>query len=170
VQVRVEAELEGLIGDVLKLDVPFLGACYGISTLGRYLGGVVDTTYAEPVGAVPVTLTPDGAADPLLAGVPEEFEAFVGHKEALRDVPPGAVQLAGSAGCPVQMFRVGDHQYATQFHPELDVPGIVERIHAYRHAGYFHPDEVDALIARVKATDVVWPARVLANFTARYAR
>jgi len=42
VQVRVEDELERLIGDVLKFDVPFLGACYGISTLGRYLGGVLD--------------------------------------------------------------------------------------------------------------------------------
>ena len=169
VQVRVEAELEALIGDVLKLDVPFLGACYGISTLGRYLGGVVDDAYAEPVGSIPVTLTPDGLADPLLAGVPETFEAFVGHKEALRDVPPGAVLLAGSVGCPVQMFRVGDHQYATQFHPELDVPGIVERMYAYRHAGYFHPDELDALVARARAADVVWPARILANFTARYA-
>ena len=41
VQLRVEAELE-VIGDVLKHDIPFLGACYGISTLGRYLGGVID--------------------------------------------------------------------------------------------------------------------------------
>jgi GMP synthase (glutamine-hydrolysing) len=169
VQVRVESELERLIGDVLKHDVPFLGACYGISTLGGYLGGVVDDTYAEPVSAVPVTLTADGVAHPLLAGVPETFLAFVGHKEALREAPPGAVLLAGSAGCPVQMFAVGEHQFATQFHPELDVPGIVERIYTYRHAGYFHPDEVDALVAEVSAADVVWPARVLANFTARYA-
>jgi GMP synthase (glutamine-hydrolysing) len=167
-QVRVESELEALIADVLKLDVPFLGACYGISTLGRYLGGVVDGTYAEPVGAVAVTQTADGPADPLLAGVPGTFQAFVGHKEALLDVPPGAVLLAGSEGCPVQMFRVGEHQYATQFHPELDVPGIVERMYAYQHSGYFHPDELETLIAAAHAADVVWPARILANFTARY--
>jgi GMP synthase (glutamine-hydrolysing) len=170
VQVRVESELEGLIADVLKLDVPFLGACYGISTLGQYLGGVVDDRYAEPVGAVPVTLTAEGVADPLLAGVPATFEAFVGHKEALREVPPGAVLLAGSDGCPVQMFRVGEHQYATQFHPELDVPGIVERMYAYRHAGYFRPEELDTLVAAASAADVVWPARILANFTTRYSR
>jgi GMP synthase (glutamine-hydrolysing) len=169
VQLRVEAELDRVIGHVLKHDIPFLGACYGISTLGRYLGGVVDDTYAEPVSAVPVTLTPEGAAHPLLAGVPGTFLAFVGHKEALREVPTGAVRLAGSEACPVQMFAVGEHQFATQFHPELDVPGIVERIYAYRYAGYFHPDEVEALIAQVSAADVVWPARILANFTARYA-
>ncbi|HEU4350014.1 MAG TPA: glutamine amidotransferase [Actinoplanes sp.] len=168
-QVRVEAELEGLVGDVLKFDVPFLGACYGISTLGRFLGGRLDRTYAEPVAAVPVTLTVEGAADPLLAGLPRTFRAFVGHKEALRAVPPGAVLLASSPGCPVQMFQVGEHQYATQFHPELDVPGIIERIRVYRHCGYFHPDEMDTLIGEVSVAEVPWPARILANFTARYA-
>jgi GMP synthase (glutamine-hydrolysing) len=169
VQVRVEGELERLIGDVLKFDVPFLGACYGISTLGRHLGGVLDRTFAEPVGAVPVSLTADGLADPLLAGLPETFLAFVGHKEALLAPPPGAVLLAGSAACPVQMFLVGEHQYATQFHPELDVPGIVGRIRTYRYSGYFHPDELDLLIEQVSAAVVTWPARILANFTARYA-
>jgi GMP synthase (glutamine-hydrolysing) len=168
VQLRVEDELDRLIGDVLKHDVPFLGACYGVSTLGRYLGGVLDRTFAEPVGAVLVSRTADGAADPLLAGLPETFLAFVGHKEALRAVPPGAVLLAGSAACPVQMFRAGEHQYATQFHPELDVPGLVGRILTYRHCGYFHPDEVDTLIEQVGQAEVTWPARILANFTTRY--
>jgi GMP synthase (glutamine-hydrolysing) len=170
VQVRVEDELERLIGDVLKFDVPFLGACYGIGTLGRYLGGVVDRTFAEPVGAVPVTLTAEGHADPLLAGLPETFLAFVGHKEALQAPPPGAVLLASSAACPVQMFVVGKHQYAIQFHPELDVPGIVERMRAYRHCGYFRLDELDQLIQQVSTAAVTWPPRILANFTARYAR
>jgi GMP synthase (glutamine-hydrolysing) len=169
VQLRVEQEMSHLVTDVLKLDVPFLGACYGIGTLGLHLGGVLDGTFAEPVSAVEVNQTPDGLADPLLSGVPERFLAYVGHKEALRAQPPGAVLLAGSAGCPVQMFRVGQHQYATQFHPELDVPGIVERMRAYRHSGYFSPDQLDELIAEVSAAEVNWPTRILANFTARYS-
>lgn len=52
----------------------FLGACFGIGTLGRHLGGVVDRTYGEPVGAVEITLTDEGAADPLLAGLPRSFK------------------------------------------------------------------------------------------------
>jgi GMP synthase (glutamine-hydrolysing) len=167
-QVRVEQDLARLVRDVLKFDIPFLGACYGIGTLGLYLGGVVDRTFGEPVSAVEVSLTTAGRADPMLSGVPETFLAYVGHKEALSVLPPGAVLLAGSAGCPVQMFRVGQHQYATQFHPELDVPGIVERIRAYRNAGYFHPDELDTLITQVSASDVTWPSQILRNFTARY--
>lgn len=169
VQLRVESELEQLIGDVLKADVPFLGACYGIGTLGRFLGGTVDRTYAEPVGAIEIMLTPEGRADPLLAGIPETFQAFVGHKEAMLALPPGAVLLAGSQRCPVQMFLVGQNQYATQFHPELDPPGIIERMYAYQHMGYFRPDELETLIAAAREAVVRWPAQILANFVRRYA-
>ncbi len=169
VQVRVEEELELLIADVLKADVPFLGACYGIGALGHYVGGTVDRTFAEPVGATEIRLTAAGLADPILAGLPPSFQAFVGHKEAMRELPPGAQLLASSDGCPVQMFCVGTNQYATQFHPELDVPGIVERMYAYQHAGYFAPEELEALITAAQRAVVTWPARILANFARRYA-
>ncbi|WP_280791016.1 glutamine amidotransferase [Blastococcus sp. TF02A_35] len=168
VQLRVERELGALLDDVVARDVPFLGACYGIGTLGTHQGGVVDRTYGEPVSAVDVVLTGEGREDPLLAGVPERFGAFVGHKEACRVLPPGAVLLASSASCPVQMFRVRRNVYATQFHPELDVPGIVQRVRIYQHAGYFPPAEVEEVIARLTPAVVTHPARVLANFVARY--
>src|SRR5665647_3408959 len=170
VQRRVEAELASLITDVLARDLPFLGACYGVGTLGVLAGGVVDATYAEPVGAVPVTLTDAGRADPLFSVMPDAFDAFAGHKEAIRVPPPGAVVLATSPACPVQAFRVGRNAYATQFHPELDVPGIETRIDVYRHAGYFRPDEVEALLSRVRLADVTAAPRLLRAFVGRYAR
>jgi GMP synthase (glutamine-hydrolysing) len=83
-------------------------------------------------------------------------------------LPPGAVLLAGSAACPVQMFRMKHNLYATQFHPELDVEGIVTRVRVYQHAGYFPPSEVEALIARLRPALVTEPGRMLANFAARY--
>ena len=43
------------------------------------------------------------------------------------------------------MFRVGQIIYATQFHPELDVAGIVARVRVYQHAGYFPAAELDQL-------------------------
>ncbi|WP_040338251.1 glutamine amidotransferase [Candidatus Blastococcus massiliensis] len=168
VQLRVEREVSGLLDEIVGRDLPFFGACYGIGTLGTHQGGVVDRTYGEPVSAVELTLTPEGRADPLLAGVPDRFEAFVGHKEACRVLPPRAVLLASSPACPVQMFRVGDNVYATQFHPELDVPGIVQRVHIYQDAGYFPPSELEAVIARLTPAVVTHPPRLLANFVARY--
>jgi GMP synthase (glutamine-hydrolysing) len=169
VQVRVEAELRSLLDEVVARDFPFLGACYGVGTLGVHQGGVIDRRYAEPVAAVPISLTEEGLADPVLAGMPAEFDAFVGHKEACRVLPPTAVLLATSPGCPVQMFRVKRNMYATQFHPELDVPGIVTRVHVYRDAGYFPPAEVRELATRLSLAVVTEPSRMLANFVARYA-
>jgi GMP synthase (glutamine-hydrolysing) len=169
VQLRVEAELQVLLDEVVERDFPFMGACYGVGTLGVHQGGVIDRRYAEPIGAVPVSLTDEGRADPLLEGMPDVFDAYVGHKEACRVLPPTATLLAGSARCPVQMFRVKQNLYATQFHPELDRPGIITRVHVYQHAGYFPPHEKDMLIARLNGTRVTAPPRILANFAARYA-
>ncbi|MBB3082340.1 glutamine amidotransferase [Geodermatophilus sabuli] len=168
-QHRVEAELRVLLDQVVPRDLPFFGACYGIGTLGVHQGGVVDRTYGEPVSCVPIELTPAGREDPVLAGLPEVFDALVGHKEACRVLPPSAVLLATSAACPVQMFRVGRNVYATQFHPELDVPGVVTRARVYQHAGYFPPAELEELIARLRTAVVSDPGRMLANFVARYA-
>ena len=169
VQHRVEAELRSLLDEVVARDFPFFGACYGVGTLGVHQGGVVDRTHGEPVSCVPVTLTPAGRADPVLAGMPEVFDALVGHKEACRVLPPSAVLLASSPSCPVQMFRVGRNVYATQFHPELDVAGVVTRARVYQHAGYFPPEEMEALIARLTPAVVTEPGRMLATFVARYA-
>lgn len=168
VQVRVEQEVGALLDHVVARDIPFFGACYGIGTLGTHQGGVVDRTYAEPVSAVEGSLTPAGRDDPLLAGIPDRFQAFVGHKEACRELPPGAVLLAWSATCPVQMFKLRKNLYATQFHPELDVAGMVQRVRIYQHAGYFAPAETDAVIERLTPAAVTAPGRLLANFVARY--
>jgi GMP synthase (glutamine-hydrolysing) len=168
VQQRVERELASLLDEIVARDFPFFGACYGVGTLGVHQGGVIDRTYSEPISAVRIRLTDAGRADPVLAGMAAEFDAFVGHKEACRVLPPDAVLLASSAACPVQMFRVKDNLYATQFHPELDVDGIVTRVHVYRDYGYFPASELEELIARLAPVVITEPGRMLANFVARY--
>jgi GMP synthase (glutamine-hydrolysing) len=170
VQLRVEGEVHALLDEIVAADMPFLGACYGIGSLGSHQGAIIDRTYAEPVGAVPITLTAAGRDDPVFGALPETFDAFVGHKEAVRELPAHAVHLAGSAACPVQAFRIARNVYATQFHPELDVPGICTRIDVYRHAGYFHPDEADDLKLRARASDVCHPPVVLQRFVELFGR
>lgn len=168
-QHRVERELRSLAERVVAQDFPFLGACYGIGTLGVLRGGVVDRTYAEPIGAVPASLTDAGRADPLTGVLPQRFDVFLGHKEAVSRLPAGAVLLVEGAGCPVQAFRIGTRVYATQFHPELDVEGIVTRIHVYQHYGYFDPPDAAALVAGARAAVVTEPPRLLTRFVELFA-
>jgi GMP synthase (glutamine-hydrolysing) len=169
VQQRVERELHELLDRVVAADFPLLGACYGIGVIGTHQGAVVDRTYAEPISRVPVTLTEAGRRDRLLGGLPPTFEAFVGHKEAVHDLPPHLVPLAGSPACPVQAFRVGRNVYATQFHPELDIEGLCTRIEVYKHAGYFEPHEADSLKAMAREGQVHEPPHLLQRFVAAYA-
>jgi len=170
VQHRVEKDLFALLDRIVAEDFPFLGACYGVGTLGLHQGAVIDRTYGEGLGGVTVSQTDEGLRDPLLRGLPEQFTAFVGHKEACTVLPGGAVLLASSETCPVQMFRIRSNLYATQFHPELDADGLTTRIDIYRHAGYFPPDSAEELMAQARSHNVTEPMTILRNFVERYAR
>lgn len=169
-QHRVERELSGLLDQLVARDFPFLGACYGVGTLGTHQGAVIDRTYGEPLGGVEIELTGAGLADPLLKGLPRAFTAFTGHKEACTTLPPHAVLLARSAACPVHMFRIRNNLYATQFHPELDAEGLCTRIDIYRHAGYFPPESAEDLMEKARQFTANEPMKILRNFVARYAR
>jgi GMP synthase (glutamine-hydrolysing) len=168
-QQRVEADIHRVLDQVVAADFPFLGACYGIGALGRHEGAVLGRRYGEPVGAVKVSLTPQGQCDPLLAGLPATFDAFTGHKEAVSELPGHAVLLATAASCPVQMFRVGANVYATQFHAELDVDGLYTRTEVYKHAGYFAPEQADEIKAEARRSNVTWPPVILRQFVQLYA-
>lgn len=169
-QLRVEADMRRLLDEVVPRDFPLLGACYGIGSVGTHQGAVLDRRYAEPVSRVTITLTEDGVTDPLFAGSPTSFEAFVGHKEAISELPPQAKHLASSPTCPVQAFKIGENVYATQFHPELDADGIATRVDVYAGYGYFDPSQADTIKAHARERNVPHAATILRNFVQRYAQ
>lgn len=169
-QRRAEAELLELMHRIVDADFPFLGCCYGVGTLGVVIDATIDRTFSEPVGAVTVQLTADGRADPLFAGLPETFDAYGGHKEAITELPSRATHLATSPDCPVQAFRVGANVYATQFHPELDLGGLCTRIDVYQNYGYFPPETAEELKAAARKRDARHAPRIMRAFAQRYAR
>jgi GMP synthase (glutamine-hydrolysing) len=169
-EARIEAEILRLMPQITGRDVPFLGCCYGIGILAHHLGGSVGKArYGEGVGAADCRKTGDGREDLLLDGLPDRFDAFVGHKEAVQDLPAGCVHLLSSETCRYQMIRYGRNVYATQFHPEADAESFALRIEVYRDKGYFPPEDAAGLIAKCRAADVYAPAAILRNFACRYA-
>lgn len=166
---RIEEQILYLMPKITAQDTPFMGCCYGIGILAHHLGAEVSKArFNEPVGAVTCYLTSEGRHDPLTAGLPEQFDAFVGHKEAVQHLPKGTVHLMSSGPCPYQMIRFGQNVYATQFHPEADAAEFETRIRIYRHKGYFAPEEADDLIAMCRAAQVTEPPRLLEGFVQRY--
>lgn len=170
VEARIEADMLSLMPEVTERDFPFLGCCYGIGILGKHLEARVSKeAFSEPVGTASCSLTEAAQDDLLLKDVPADFDAFVGHKEALQELPDRCVHLVSSSTCPYQMVRYGRNVYATQFHPEADAEVFETRINTYKTYGYFSPEDAGTLIAGCHAADVFAPEKILRNFVLRYA-
>lgn len=167
-QKRVEADFARLLDEAVEKDFPLFGACYGVGTLGAHQGAVINRKFGEKAGPVAITLTEEGKNDPLLKGLPETFQAIVGHKEACEILPPNAVHLASSPTCPVQMFRIKNNLYATQFHPELSFESLELRLTIYNNHGYFEPGEAGTIIEAAKAADLSYTPQILRNFVQQY--
>jgi GMP synthase (glutamine-hydrolysing) len=168
-QKRFEAELIGLLDKVFEEDFPLLGNCYGFGALLKYQGGVVSKEkYSEGIGGFEIELTEDGKRDKLLKGLPDKFNAYGGHNEACQTLPGGAVLLAKSDNCPVQMIRFGKNIYATQFHTELDTDGIILRIKIYKNHGYYLPKDAEKVIKNARNYQVTFPFMILSQFIQSY--
>ncbi|WP_298847072.1 glutamine amidotransferase [uncultured Ruegeria sp.] len=166
---RIEAEIMGLMPQIIAQDHPFMGCCYGLGILAAHLHGEVSKArYSEPVGPSTCHLTKEGRKDPLTAELETTFDAFVGHKEAVQALPDGCVHLVSSDPCPFQMIRWGQNVYATQFHPEADAQDFEQRINIYKNHGYFPPEDAQRLIDKCHSADVSQPGEILRCFVRRY--
>ena len=168
IQKKIEADFNRLLEQVVALDFPFLGACSGNGLLGNYLGTSISTKYSESVGCVTLDITEAGKQDKLLRGFPDQIEVLLGHKEAVDTLPEGATLLMSGSSCPVQMFRIGENVYATQFHPEGDAEEFILRIDTYRNHGYFEPHEADALKNEVSKNPTPYAQEMLRRFVECY--
>jgi GMP synthase (glutamine-hydrolysing) len=168
IQKKIEADFIGLLEQVVTRDFPFLGACSGNGLLGLYLGSPITTKYGETVGCVTLDITDAGRKDKMLEGFPHRIDVLLGHKEACESTPEGAILLMTGSDCPVQMFRVGENVYATQFHPEGDTEEFILRINTYANHGYFEPHEAEALKKEVSRKPTPYAQEILRRFVACY--
>ena len=102
-----------------RKDKAVLGICLGSQLLARAFGGTNQIGGAREFGWCPVSLTQDGAADPVLRVAPRDFSIFQWHDDTF-GLPPGAIHLARSAEAENQAFRIGRATYGIQFHFEAD--------------------------------------------------
>lgn len=165
-----EPPLLDFLAEVVERDFPFIGLCFGPAAVATAMGGKASKKYPEKVGAYNIELTDMGARDPLLRDISLNFRAFAGHKESVEHLPEDAVVLATSELCPIQSFKMGKNVYSFQFHPELDARGLAVRIEAYKHMGYFKPEEAQGLIDMAKAQKVTAPRQILQNFLQIYSQ
>lgn len=168
IQKKIENDFKRLLDEVLNKDFPFLGACSGNGLLGHHLGTPITTKYSETVSCVTLDITKDGKKDKLLEGFPDQIDVLLGHKEACDHTPLGATLLMTGKDCPVQMFRVGENVYATQFHPEGDAEEFALRIDVYANHGYFEPNEAELIKQNSSKKPTPYAQEILKRFVELY--
>ncbi len=100
-------------------SVPTLAICLGAQLLAEATGGRVEKGAAGVEAGARLVAKRDIAwDDELFADVPFTPTVVQWHEDAIVDLPPGAVLLAGSSRYPHQAFRVGTRAWGLQFHIE----------------------------------------------------
>jgi GMP synthase (glutamine-hydrolysing) len=103
--------------EVLHMDLPILGLCYGMQLLCGELGGRVERADHREFGRAAIeVLDPDA----LFAGMPERMDVWMSHGDRVETLPADFVVLAESANAPFAAVRQkGRPVYGVQFHPEV---------------------------------------------------
>ena len=111
-----------LIRGLIDARTPLLGVCLGAQLLAKAAGARVGPLAEPEIGWFPLELTPAAAGDPVLGRLPRAFDAFQWHFYGF-DVPEGAEELARSPVCS-QAFRLNEHAWSVQFHPEVTLEQV----------------------------------------------
>lgn len=112
--------LASWLKESLQSSIPVLGICYGHQLLADAFGGTAGYhPNGMEIGTAQIQLTDAGKQDPLLGVLPQLFLGHVVHSQSALQLPKNAVLLAENAYEPHHAFRLGDHIWGVQFHPEF---------------------------------------------------
>jgi len=103
--------------EILDLEVPVLGICYGHQLIADLAGGEVANTGGAEYGNTALRVVADSV---LLAELPPSQQVWMSHRDQVRRVPPGFVCVATSDGAEVAAMEHRERGlYGVQFHPEV---------------------------------------------------
>ena len=103
--------------DLLNLDLPILGLCYGHQLVAREFGGVIKNTGSGEFGKARLNAVADS---PLWEGVAFPSQVWMSHQDSVTECPPDFQAIAETA--PGQLTALQHQQrpvFTLQFHPEV---------------------------------------------------
>jgi GMP synthase (glutamine-hydrolysing) len=124
---------------------------------------VITDLERRELGTHEVELTEAGCRDPLFSETPRRFDAQFGHQDRVTRLPQGAVELARTALCPFQAFRIeGQPAWGCQFHVELNVEQLKERARFYQEGYLPTREELEQFDRSLKPSP--WASQLLRRF------
>lgn len=161
-EIRKKIEkLSPLFRGIVEKEVPTLAVCFGNQVIANLFGGNVkrDEKKSE-TGTFQVSLTKKGKNSPLFKGIPKRFYVVLGHKDSVIKLPKGAIHLATTKKNKYTAYRLGKNFYGIQFHPELDLDGLMWRLNLYPE--YLKGRTLDEV--RKDYQEIPYATKIIANF------
>lgn len=112
-----EADAPQLDPDILNLNIPILGLCYGHQLIAYLFKGRVERGAKREYGSTNVTV-----CKPLdiLEGLNREERVWMSHYDTVYSLPDDFETLAYTGNCPIAAFRHKKRLiYGLQWHPEV---------------------------------------------------
>jgi GMP synthase-like glutamine amidotransferase len=100
-----------------------LGICLGSQLLADVLGGSVYKQSQKEIGWFPVSLTPEGRANPLFEGIEDTVKVFHWHGDTFT-LPEKSIRLMESAACENQAYLYQTNILGLQFHLEVSPESV----------------------------------------------
>ena len=120
-----EAWIERLLAFIREIDaarVPAVGACFGHQAIAMALGGEVGK---NPGGwGFGLAQTEFPMSERWMVPERRTLELYAAHNEQVTRLPARGIVLGGSLFCPVGSYKIDDHIFTTQYHPEM-TPGFI---------------------------------------------
>ncbi len=105
------------ITEAIKADKSVLGICLGAQLIANVLGSKIFQNLYKEIGWFPIQIN-ESFNQWLNKYCPSELEVFHWHSDSF-NLPPGAMNHAGSKACNHQLFTKGAQVVAIQFHLEI---------------------------------------------------
>lgn len=108
--------------EIVALNVPILGICYGAQLLAHLLGGVVKKGEKGEFGRTELYFTDSDLFRGLGANGtnPSRLNVWMSHADVIDHLNgEGAEIIAYTANSPIAAFKIRDRIYGVQFHPEV---------------------------------------------------
>jgi GMP synthase (glutamine-hydrolysing) len=103
--------------EILDLDTPTLGLCYGHQLIAHIAGGTVKPAEKKEFGVAYAAIDkPVG----VLKGLSDQEKVWMSHSDTIYCLPKEYETLAHTDNCPIAAFRHKDRPiYGLQWHPEV---------------------------------------------------
>ena len=103
--------------DILSLNIPILGICYGHQLLAYMSGGIIESANNNSEYGKTTVKHKYGT---LFDGIPEESTVWMSHTDYVREVPEGFKVTAYTKACPCAAIEDSHRKlFGVQFHPEV---------------------------------------------------